>query len=281
MALTNFIQNIWSSTLLDETRKHSVGVNNCNRDYEGEIKSAGDTLYINGIASINTFAYDKNTDFEDSAQTLESLTTKLEITQARAFNFLVDDIDRIQSTPKLMKQVIRQAAAALADRADRYIYGLYSQVEEAQTIESTAITADNVIDALGEVAVKLQRGGICQSDDAPTLEVPPIVAGVIMKAMAKTGNSRIPMNMSGYIGDFMGFKVYVSTNLYVTSGDEGIFYKCFARTKRAITFADQILNIEAYRVPNRFADGVRGLHTYGAKIVYPKDMVLWNVNIGA
>ena len=46
------------------------------------------------------------------------------------------------------------------------------------------------------------------------------------------------------------------------------------RTKRAIAFAEQLSEIEAYRPEKRFADAVKGLHLYGVKVVYPEEMVV-------
>ena len=48
---------------------------------------------------------------------------------------------------------------------------------------------------------------------------------------------------------------------------------CLVRTKRSIAFAEQLSEIEAYRPELRFADAVKGLHLYGAKVVYPEEMV--------
>lgn len=45
------------------------------------------------------------------------------------------------------------------------------------------------------------------------------------------------------------------------------------RTKRAIAFAEQLSEIEAYRPEKRFSDAVKGLHLYGAKVVYPNEFV--------
>lgn len=47
--------------------------------------------------------------------------------------------------------------------------------------------------------------------------------------------------------------------------------------KRAIAFAEQLNSVEAYRPELRFADGVKGLHLYGAKIIYPDEIVLLNL----
>jgi hypothetical protein len=51
------------------------------------------------------------------------------------------------------------------------------------------------------------------------------------------------------------------------------------RTTRAIAFAEQLSEIEAYRPEKRFADAVKGLHLYGTKVVYPEEMVTIDVCI--
>ena len=58
-------------------------------------------------------------------------------------------------------------------------------------------------------------------------------------------------------------------------------HKCLARTKRAIAFAQQLSEIDAYRPEKRFADAVKGLHLYGAKTVYPDEVVLLDLGIAA
>ena len=76
--------------------------------------------------------------------------------------------------------------------------------------------------------------------------------------------------------DFGGWG-FGSGNIYSTEESDNTAYHCFLRTKRAITFADQISEVEAYRPEKRFADGVKGLHLYGAKVIYPKEMVCLDV----
>jgi hypothetical protein len=46
-----------------------------------------------------------------------------------------------------------------------------------------------------------------------------------------------------------------------------------AGTKDAITFADQIVSVEAFRPETMFSDAVKGLHVYGMKVVAPKALV--------
>jgi hypothetical protein len=76
------------------------------------------------------------------------------------------------------------------------------------------------------------------------------------------------------MGSIAGSKIFVSNNITKKSETGGVFHKCFVRTKRAIAFAEQLSEIEAYRPEQRFADAMKGLHLYGAKVVFPEEFVV-------
>ena len=40
------------------------------------------------------------------------------------------------------------------------------------------------------------------------------------------------------------------------------------------SYAEQLVELEAYRVENNICDGVKGLHVYGAKVVQPTGLVV-------
>ncbi len=274
MALSYFIPKIWSETLYRELEKEYIGVKNCSRDFEGDIKSIGDTVKIIGINPISVFDYEKNTDME-APEELSDSERSLVIDRAKGFNFLIDDIDKAQSTPKLMQEAMSIAASALSDEADKYIYSLYSSVSAENTVKADSLTSDGVIDLLLGVRRALLENNVAGNEEI-ILEVTPAVAAKIIKAKIMNGTSNESELDKGCIGTFLGFKVYVSNNIVKNGGA----YKCFARTKRAIAFAEQINEVEAYRPEKRFADAVKGLHLYGAKIVYPKELMLLDVTLG-
>lgn len=58
-------------------------------------------------------------------------------------------------------------------------------------------------------------------------------------------------------------EVVMSNAIY----NDGTNKYCMLRTKNAIAFAGQINEVEALRREGAFADGVRGLDTYGIKII--------------
>lgn len=275
MGLNYFVPVVWSETLYRELDREYIAVKNCSRDFEGDIKNVGDTVKIVGISPITVFDYIKNTNMSAPAELSDS-QRMLTIDRAKAFNFQIDDIDRAQAMPKLMQEAMRRAASALADEADKYVYSLYSQVTSANIKNVTGLTSSGVVDMLLELRQKLLENDVPGNEEI-ILEVPPVIASAIIKAKIVTGTDNTEVLDQGCIGKFLGFKIYVSNNIQTQTVSNVVHYKCFARTKRAITFAEQINEIEAYRPELRFADAVKGLHLYGAKIVYPKELVLLDV----
>ncbi len=272
MALTNFISTVWSETLLSQMDKKYIAVANCNRDFEGDIKGRGDRVKICGVGDINIFDYTKNVDFESTAQELSDSVKTLVIDQAKAFNFQIDDIERAQTNPKLMDAAVRNAAAALANTADQYVFSLCSK---AGSSISAAATIDNVIPLILDARTKLLKKNVYDPGEI-VIEVSPEVSNLILKSKINISNEDTALE-TGCIGSIAGCKVFVSNNIVI----DGNVHKCIARSKRAIAFAEQLSEIDAYRPEKRFADAVKGLHLYGAAVIYPNEMVRLDLTVTA
>ncbi len=273
MATSTFIPTVWSETLLTELDHEYVGVRNCNREFEGDIKEKGSDVKILGLNNIAVFDYYKDCDMSFSQSLAPNNEFTLNINQAKAFNFILDDVDRAQAQPKIMKAAMHQAAISLADMADKYVYKLYSQspIENRLTIDE--INSDKIFEAIIEARQKLFANGVNSSIET-SLEVSPEVASHILRAKILNSTDNGETMENGLIGKLFGFNIYVSNNIAIDS--EGR-HKCFVRTKRAIAFAEQLNEVEAYRPEKRFADAVKGLHLYGAKVVYPNEFVLLDI----
>lgn len=275
MAITNFITSVWSETLLNELEKEYVGVRNCNREFEGEIKAKGDSVKVCAIKQVTVFPYSKNSTIY-APQTLDDKAVRISADVARAFNFQIDDIDKAQAVPGIMKSAMRQAANGLANEADSYVYKLYNDEAITHTITNESVNPENIIDTIISLREKMLANNI-NSNTETVLEVSPALASVILKAqIAKLGNNADAM-YNGYIGSCIGFDIYVSNNIVCADG----VYKCFARTKRAIAFAEKIKSIMAYRPENRFADAIKGLYLFGAKVIYPDEIIIANLKLAA
>ncbi|MBQ2709261.1 MAG: hypothetical protein IJF67_13420 [Clostridia bacterium] len=275
MAITSFIPTVWSETLQTQLDREYIAVRNCNRDFEGDIKEKGSAVRIGRIGAISVFDYTKDTDMT-SPQTLSDSAKVLTIDQAKAFNFQIDDVDKAQSQPKLMEAAMAQAAAALADVADKYVYSLYTEADPTNVISYDDTTPDDVLDLIIDARRRLLNNNV--NSNVPTaLEVSPEIAAMIMSAKIVGATDNTEVYENGSLGKFIGFDIYVSPNI---AKDEGGRHKCIARTKRAVSFAEQLNEVEAYRPESRFADAVKGLHLYGAKIVYPDEFIVIDLSLG-
>ena len=274
MAITNFIPTVWSENLLTALDKKYIGVANCSRDYEGDIKNKGSVVKICGVGAINVSDYTKDTDMS-APQALEDTVEELIIDQAKFFNFQIDDVEKTQCTPKLMEAAMKSAASAVADAADKYVYSLYE--DAANAVYHDDINDGTLVDSILRARQILYENNVSDSTDV-VLEVSPMVASVLLKEKLALGNNEVLDN--GYLGSIAGCKIFVSNNIVKTTTDMGdVKYKCLMRSTRAIAFAEQLSEIEAYRPEKRFADAVKGLHLYGAKVVYPNEMVILDVCI--
>ena len=98
--------------------------------------------------------------------------------------------------------------------------------------------------------------------------VPPEYHGLLLQhnRFVGTGGAKAEDTLgNGLVGRAAGFEVYLSNNLPCTLGK----YKVLASYNGATSYAEQILSTEAYRMEKRFADAVKGLHVYGAKVTRP------------
>ncbi len=273
MAIQNFIPTLWSETLYTELEKDYVGVRLSSRDFEGDIRGEGDRVKICGIGPVTVFDYNKNQDMP-AAEVLSDTERTLIIDQAKGFNFFLDSIDLAQSKKSLMQAAMKEASGALSDVADRYIYSLDD--ENVQVLEKEDVNSTNIISIIADARRILMENNVPNSAKI-SLEVPPAIEQKLVLAKVLRSTDNVEALGRGYIGSFMGFDIYVTNN--ITPDAEGA-YRCIARTGRAIAFAEQVSAVKAYEPELRHGDAVKGLHLYGAKIIYPKEMVFLKLTPG-
>lgn len=285
MAITNFIATIWAARLVENLQKALVygqtGV--INRDYEGEIRGLGDTVKILSIGPVSVGNYTKDNDMS-APQALSDAAQTLVIGQAKYFNFAVDDVDRAQTRVDIMDAAMREAAYALRDAADQYIASvMVSGVAAGNVIGSSGSPLvlvggtpgsgqTNVYEAIVNLGVELDEANVPR--EGRWIIVPPWVYGLLQKDtrfVANVANSQAGRVISnGFVGQIAGFDVLMSNNVPSSSG----VYQVVAGVARATTYAEQINSVEAYRPERRFADAVKGLHLYGAKVILPSALAM-------
>ena len=262
MALENFKPTIWTARLLANLQDAHVLGQITNRDYEGEIQAAGDTVKIQSIGRIDVNDYDADAATPISYANLQDSTTKLVIDQEKYFAFKVDDVDKVQSRPEVMNEAMSEASYGLSETSDQFLAGFYT--DAATTITETSFDEDNVFELFAETKQKMVEKSI-PSEMRKWMVVEPFVYKYMVLADIFNNQDNSQTIVTGSVGEYMGFDVYVSNNL--ESGHS------MAGTYNALAFAEQILDMEALRLEDSFSDAMRGLYVYGAKIIRPEGLV--------
>lgn len=277
MALSNFIGTVWAANLLRALEKELVfgSALAVNRDYEGVIRGVGDTVKITSVGDPTIGDYTKNTNISDP-ETLTDATRSLVIDQAKFFNFQVDDIDKAQGANGVMPEAMRRAGYKLRDAADQFVASKMVAGATTNTVGSTGTPIS--VDATNAYETLLRAGLKLDTQNAPAegrfAVVPPWFAAVLAtddRFIGDNGAGAVLQN--GRVGEAAGFTLLRSNNVPLAAAGK---FQIIAGVRDATTYAESIPEgtIEAYRPEKRFADAVKGLHVYGAKVVRPEELVL-------
>ena len=258
MAVTNFIQTIWSKKIQDDLELKCKLVDNCLRQYEGDCKYAR-TVKILGVGEPTITAYSGDTPLV--YEKMSDRGQELVIDQQYSFSFLVDDIDQAQSVPGLKEEYQRKAVHGLAVKRDSYVASLIKGVTTAGHVSTaTALTQDAVKEAIDEGIVALRERNF---DEDGVIEITPAVYNVFKNCLITLSTDNPEYIKKGKVGVYDGFDVIMSNNM----AKDSTHAYCDIRGTKAIAFAGQINDVEAMRSEQHFADLVRGLDTFGAKVI--------------
>ncbi len=273
-----FIPTVWAARLLVALDKSLVygQANVCNRDYEGEIREAGNTVKIASIGDVTVADYVKNTDIDDP-ETLSDEEQSLLIDNAKYFNFYVDSVDRAQANANIMDEAMRRSAWSLRAAADTFLAAaMESAVPSGNKIgtvgDPVVPTKDDAYEYLVDLGVLLDEGNV--PIDGRFVIVPAWFHGLLLKddRFVRSGTFRGDARLAnGEVGEAAGFRILKSNNVPNTSGAK---FKIIAGHALATSFAEQVLDVQTYKPEKRFGDAVKGLHVYGAKVVRPSALAM-------
>lgn len=277
MSIATFIPELWSARLLYALEKSHVAANLVNRDYEGIIRQQGDTVHINTIGAVTVNSYTKNTDINDP-EILATEDQTLVIDQSKYFNFQIDDVDAAQIAGSIMDTAMGRAAYALNDVSDAFLLGVMATGAASDNIiTGVNLTADNVYAYIVALRTKLDKANVPMAGRSVT--VPPEVYALLLQddrfVKASSGDTANAVLLNGEVGKCAGFTVYMSNNVPVSDGT----FSIVASVPYATTYAEQIISTEAYRMEKRFADAVKGLHVYGAKVTDGKALAVLQTTV--
>lgn len=283
MSIRNFVPELWSAKIETALRKNLVyaGPAVCNRDYEGDIANAGDTVKVTTVGRPTVRDYIPGQPLAAPEQIVTGQRV-FQVDQAKSWSFNLDDIDKRQAAMDFMSEAADESAFAVAEGIDRYVAGMHTQVPAGNNIGTITINEsnptswdvearkayDNILVPLG---VKLDEQDV--PEQGRYVMLPPWLYGVMRRDSRfieyQKSNNAATLR-TGEVGEAAGFAIMKSRNVPETTTNN---FVVTAGTAKAITFASQIADVEAYRSQTAFADVMRGLYVYGAKVFRPEFVV--------
>ena len=305
-----FIPAVWSAKLNAKFYKASIYGEIANTDWQGEVSSMGDKVYINTAPTISVSAYSAGTNLSYQVPTPDM--QELLIDKGFYFAFQINDVLEYQAKPNLMDMFAADAAEQMRIKIDSTVlYNTFTQAAAANKgatagaqsssyelgtdASPVSLTAGNVVQKVLELASVLDEQNVPETDRYLVID-PATRALLFQSELAKaysTGDDTSIVR-NGRIGKIDRFDVYVSNNLpkgaagtatpwvsgdgsedsVTTTGTVAKRKAIIAGHKSALTFASQITKMETVRNPNDFGDFIRSLNVFGYKCVKPEAMAL-------
>jgi len=284
----NFIPEIWSGKLIENFYDATVLAAISNTDYEGEIRSMGDTVNIRTTPEITIRDYVKGQTL--TVENPDKPKLQLVIDKGEYFACVEDDVDKVQSDINLMDTWSKDASERMKIKIDqRVLTDILPDIAAANkgatageqsssfnlgtTGAPLTVSKDgaggttSVVDLIVDMGTVLDEANVPEADRF--LVIPAKMAGLIKKSELKdaslTGDGTSVVR-NGRLGMIDRFTLYVSHNLNVSSGK----YSLIAGHKMGFTFASQMTEMESIRAESTFGNIIRGLQVYGYKVVKPE-----------
>lgn len=286
----NFIPEIWSAKLIENFYDATVLAAISNTDYEGEIKSMGDTVNIRTTPEMTIRPYQKGMTL--TVDRPDKPKIQLLIDQGDYFAAIEDDVDKVQADINLMDQWSKDASEKMKIAIDaKVLTGMLPDVSTLNkgatagrisgninlgaTGSAVQLTKTNILDFIVDMGTVLDEANAPEGNRF--LVIPAWAAGMIKKSdlkdasLAGDGTSIL---RNGRLGMIDRFTLYMSHNLnsVVDTGN-----KCFsiiAGHKMGLTFASQMTEMESLRAESTFGNIIRGLQVYGFKVVKPEALAV-------
>ena len=294
-----FLPKIYSKKVLNFFRKASVVEAITNTDYAGEISAFGDSVRIIKEPVISVSDYTRGSDTTQTKLTDQEIT--LVVDSAKAFKFIVDDIETNMSHVNFKEVATSSAAYALRDSYDAaVIASMFSGVSTSSPDHVLGADAAAATQTMGQHQGGSNAIDLTGSDGTGTdpLDVMSFMAKLLdeqsvpeegrwfvappsfYNELAQSGSKLLSVDFNagqgsirnGLVssGKLRGFDMYKSNNVAATSTATG---KILAGHISSTATAQTIISTEVLRDPTSFGDIVRGLHVYGAKVLRPEALV--------
>ena len=303
-----FVPEFYSQKLLKESKEMTDFKNNMtNSDWEGEIKSAGDTVHI-CTPDASNIVIGEGVVPEVNDVYPKSMT--LTIDKTKSFQFKFNDIEQAQSQFNMMEGYMSIANERMMIEVNKELeLEVLNNAEvpnvgtNAAGFQATSATINTFFNRLKKTLMAnkaLSPAGFYtfKGNKEQALQLNAVVTigtGLFEQLVNSTQLTHPTVQgddilYKGVVGQIAGMQIFVDTlldgikqtecaNHYADEAAKKLV--AIAGTKMGITFAEQYNKVEKLRDPQTFADIGRALYLYGYKITNPKSLVKGTVVVGS
>lgn len=272
MAASNFIPEIWSANILERYVAQNVFGTLLSRAYEGEA-TKGNTVHIPGVVAPAVKDY-KGNSRTTTADAITDTGVDLLIDQEKNFDFYVDDIDAAQANSELLPLYTDAAGDALAADSDEYLANMLVTYATVLPWTADPETGDEAFNVFKDARKALQKANV-PDDGLRVAAVNAEMEALLLGADSKLTSFETSGDGAGLrqatTGKLLNFRVVSTNHLPESDSPQAVFFH-----PRAAAYVSQIDEVEGMRAHDRFADRVRGLHVYGAKVLKAAGVVVFN-----
>ncbi len=283
---SKFIPQIWSSKLVEKFYEATVFGEIANTDYEGEIKSYGDTVIIRTRPTLIVNDYVKGQNLKYQAP--ESEAIELTINKGKYFAFEIKKVDQVQSDLNMMNEFSTDGAEQMKIAIDTDVLKMFIDDAKANTksgainLGDQDVTKADILDFLVDLGTALDKNSV--PSEGRFVVIPPELSGLIKKSDLKDASlagDDTSIVRNGRLGSIDRFTLYLSNSLPTTkaSGKTSASTEILFGHKSGLTFASQITEMEKLPNPNDFGEYARSLQVYGARVINYKAIGTANVTV--
>jgi N4-gp56 family major capsid protein len=282
LSIQNFIPEVWDAAIMEALYESHIFAQPAvvNRNYEGAIRSQGDTVHITGIEPVTIDDYSRYQDI--TFEEIDLNTRTMYIDQAKYFALAIDDIDKWQQKGDTMGPAMKEAGYKMSLAVDLFIANkMASGVDSANILTDVDASGESdvagqaVREAFVDLRTRLNRNNVPQQGRWAI--VSPEIYAVLLKdphfIKANERGSASVVEGNGVVGTMYGFTIMESNN----APSNGTTHTLLAGNNTAFSYAEALTEVEAVRFEKSFGDGIKGLHVYGGKLIRPEGLVRLDV----
>lgn len=279
----SYIPIIWSGKTLVKFYTATVFGAITNTDYEGELKSKGDTVRIRTIPDmvIRDYVIDQNLVYDRPTPGYVDLL----VDKGKYYAMSINDVERLQADIPYVEKWTDDAGQQLAISIDSSvlaaIYGYASSYNKGATAgyrsashNLGATGAPLQVDKTNVLDVIVDTGTVLDEYDIPPtqrwLVLSAIFCGMIKKSDIKDASlagDGTSIMRNGRIGMVDRYEIFMSNQVATTVDGVKTAHNCIFGHPSSTTFASQLTKNETLKNPNDFGDLMRGLQVYGWKTI--------------